>query len=484
MARSDDWLGIALPAAIAAVGLGGAVCAGLALSVIGTSGAFDDLSAWWSAPPAWEPRFAVDPAMTGGIDHAGLHEKLLPTWVIAGGYRGSPAGDAAYAEATTAVLSAIAPDPNLTALFQDLDAGVRAGPVSDPERLLQRSAAWSRYLAERGVPWRVHGTVRGVGEGGSFTLKTYHVLAAFEARIDDEARGPSTAHVEIVTRTDGLNVVEGYLGAVTDGEDGARVIVDRLETFALDALWPLFDGAPSGGGSALASAVVAEASAAMPADAVAALRATAADRRRIVAAVAAIRERRGCGGRFVINRVPWDGFGAEDDLAEVAARDSGQACPGVTVNEAALIDAASSEIRQTPGVIEALEALVAFAARPTVIHEVRHVADGGYGADVACVTDCESLPLEARAELSAYLASFAAPGSSATALVQACGQRELGGAHGAALQAISFVASACEEGLPELSAAARAEEAAFFGRKASISLPPEMPGRLPLREGE
>jgi len=195
MARSDDWLGIVLPAAIAAVGLGGAVCAGLALAVGGTSGAFDDLAAWWSAPPPWKPRFDVDPATTGGIDHALLHEKLLPTWVVAGGYRGSAAGDAAFADAGDAVRAAILGDPNLRALFEELDAGVRAGPANDPERLVQRSAAWSRYLAERGVPWRVHGTVRSIGEDGSFTLKTYHVLAAFEARVDDEARGPSDREI-------------------------------------------------------------------------------------------------------------------------------------------------------------------------------------------------------------------------------------------------------------------------------------------------
>lgn len=475
MARSDDWLSTLVPAAIVVVGLGVAVCGGFVVSVGVATGGLDRLERWWNAPPPWAPRFAVDPATTGGIDHATLHEKLLPAWVIAGDRRGSPEGDARYADACAAIRAAIAPDPNLGGLFDTLDHGVTAGPANDPAALIDASAAWSRYLADRGVPWRVHGTVRSYGENGSFALKTYHVLAAIDVAVDDADTGPGTARAEIVTRTDGLNVVEGYLGAVSDADDGARVIVDRVETFAIDTLWPQLDGIDA---HPLAPRVNAEVAAVLPADTLARLRTTAPARRQVVAAVQAIRERRRCGNQMVVQVIPWDGF-ADEDFTDIVAHDLGDPCPGVTPEEAEAIHAGSATLRETPGLHDAIEALVAFATRPTLVHEARHVLDGGVEGHLACALGCADLSDATRAELSAYLASFASDGVAATALLQACEVRDQGGAHGRALALVRAIPGACLLGEVDV-AASRDDELRYFGRRATLTLPADYPRTLPL----
>src|SRR5688572_16141366 len=63
--------------------------------------------------PRYEPTIAVDRSVFAGIDFQAVHADLLPAWVIAAGSR-----DLAALDATAdAVRAALAPDPNLVAVF-------------------------------------------------------------------------------------------------------------------------------------------------------------------------------------------------------------------------------------------------------------------------------------------------------------------------------------------------------------------------------
>jgi hypothetical protein len=119
-----------------------------------------------------------------------------------------------------------------------------------------------------------------------------------------------------------------------------------------------------------------------------------------------------------------------------------------------------------------------------VVHEARHLADDG-DPDLSCRGCPESMSYAVRAEVSAYLASFAAAGLGHVALVQACGvDLDRNEAHSAALSFLlpRLLPFGCDGPMPDgWYDSARALERQLFAREDVIAFPIGFPETLPLR---
>jgi len=429
-----------------------------------------------------QPRYRADqPPNLEAVDLERVHAELFPEWVI---QASRPPGRSDRAEqALDALRTEVEPDDNLTALVDEMALLVGEDPAEHAHRLLYLCWAWSEYLDDQGRPWRLVGAVRVGSDTSYFYTKSYQVLSDGLARV-----GGVDHRVRLVTRADHTNVVEAYLGAVEERTEGALVVVDRVVDLAVDEVWPLMSPAAEGEldpvPRAFAEPVRAEVSAALSAPDVEVLRETAEDRARLVATVEAIRARRDCGSRFVIPFMPWEGIEPEDEGSwfGYADRSEGSSCPMLTREEATVVVEVSRRLREAEGLEDALEALVAQVSRAVAIHELRHVADGDH-------TPCPGCPDGAHPavvpELSAYAASFAAPGIGVTALFQGClADRTTGGSHALALELIlaRLLDDGCQGGPPpDLYERASALEEQLFARSEPTTLPADYPAALPLR---
>lgn len=474
-------------------------CAGVTVLALGLAAtlvfalAGDRLDRWWAGEtdlagePVYLPPHPVDAAALGRVDFARVHGELLPGYVIAASYVDSPEGLVQLENAAAALREGVAADRNLDAIVVELHELVRAGPARSADRLQYLSWAWNDYLGRNGVPWRIDASINLERDHGLFYAKCYRVLATVPVTVGD-----ATYQGHLLTRADRLNVVELYLGQASRHEDGALVVVDRVAGFAFDDVWPLLDPAldprqlPSR--RAFAPAVRAEIGAALsPAD-VAVLTTTALDRAELASLVSVLHARRDCGSRFVIPELPWDGL-PETEYERVrrfAVASEGRDCPDITAEEAEQLASLSTRLRTAPGLEPAVEALVAWISRGVLVHEARHVADDdqvGIENPLPCAP-CGDAPVAVRAELSAYLASFATDGLAATSLYQACEVLDGGGSHAAALQLLlpELAPEACSAGPPaDLTARARDLEMRWLGRSEPIVLSDKLPARVPLR---
>ncbi|MFH1469940.1 MAG: hypothetical protein ABIO70_36485 [Pseudomonadota bacterium] len=418
----------------------------------------------------WEAPHPVAPGDLAGVDLAAVHAELIPAWMIAQDRGGERATAAARA-----LREGVAADPNLAALVDELTTLVAQDPAGQTERIHALLDGWNAYLGALGEPWRLEGHVRRGEHGVFFYTKSYHVEAALSA-----TAGEVVAPLLLLRRVDHTNVVEGYLGLVRAGEPEALVVVDRARDFALEELWPLLDPA---GVEPFAPGVASEAAAALSEGDLAALVATAPARRAGLIAVAHIQARNACGSPVLLADLPW--FGLDQDslafLEQAVGAFASPTCPGVLPAELDALRAATESSRATPGLEAALEALAAWAARGTAIHEARHAVDGAlFGA--AASPHADGLPLSGAAvdELSAYLASFAWSDARFAALQQACAQTD--GPHGRAMAWIDHALDgACAAPPADLAARAQALERAVFGTRDPVVLPAEWPARLPLR---
>lgn len=435
----------------------------------------------WSGETVYDPPYGQRDAALADIDFARVHGELLPVWQSRLARHGAEA--TSTRDAFDALQLAIAPDPNLVLLAEEM--GVLASdPARDPDRLLYVTWAWSRYLDRAELPWVIEGSVRLDDDGGGlFYTKNYEVVADLSASVGDQP-----VRARLVERVDRTNVVERYLGQVSDADEGALIVVDRVREVALDVVWPLLDPASE---HAHADGVQGEALDALSPESAAVLVGAAADRAELVRAVASMRARRACGSRFVVPSVPWDGFDARTrtrlyDYAEAA---TGSRCPTVTHPEAVLVDRSSRSLQELEGLEPALEELVAWVARGVVIHEARHVADTLAGeleeGNLPCDSCEDGLSDWARAEASAYLASVAEPGG-AVALAEMCGLLDDPDALPAHyLEAITEVTgrvapAGCDQPRTDLLAYSRHVEEVWFGRQDRIALG-TFPSRLRAR---
>jgi hypothetical protein len=294
--------------------------------------------------------------------------------------------------------------------------------------------------------------------------------------------------LRVLRRVDRSNLREGYLGMVVEGDERALVLVDRVRDFALDELWQLFDPALdpelSAREAAFAPLARAEAAALLEPAQVEVLRATARARWEMRAVGMAMELRRACGAGLSMRAPPWQGLDkAELDLLEdLSARSGNPACPDITLDEVDRLRAATRLIRQTGDLEPALEALVAWAARATAVHELQHVADTrAHGVlEAPPCGSCGELPAAVGRELSAYTASLAHSGAGSAALLQACQQR--GGSHGWAVDELSGrLGGACDVPGVTLGARAQALEAALYGARDAMAIPQDWPQGLPVR---
>lgn len=381
----------------------------------------DRLSALFSGEKNWQGEHvftAAAPSMLGRVDLRRVHQTLLPDWIVAQAWvdREGP-GPARDAEA--ALRQAITSDENLVALLDELVERVQGDLWTEAERLVFLATAWSTYLDAQDAPWRVEGGVIDLGSGPFFYAKVYEILVDGAVGV-----GGQPQRIRLMRRADTLNVREAHLGHVVEGEDGGLVVIDRIEDFAADGIWPLLgdDTGASDLERAHGAAVRAEAATQLPAEDLALLQETASARRQLIDAVQSVAER-GCDFHFT--RIPWQGFDARDRamLSESLHRGRGQRCPPLTHAETKALVTASETLRGSHGLDRALASLVGWAARATAVHEARHVADQGLGFD----------PVEA--ELSAYVAAFSTDGVAALSLFQACRANQgVDGVHAQALR--------------------------------------------------
>ncbi|MFT5683258.1 MAG: hypothetical protein ACI8RZ_004189 [Myxococcota bacterium] len=406
----------------------------------------------------------------------------MPAWVIAASRAGEAYGGARESAAWQRLSSAIADDDNLTDLAEDLRADVLADPWSRAADIRYRLWAWSAYLDSQGKPWRLEGEVIDPGGGAFLYVKSYRVMADGAVVLADQR-----LRFRLLRRADSTSAVEGYLGhAGEGGGEGVLLLADRLAIFATDTLWPLLDSADDGRRIGLARAwakpvrgEVAE----ILGDQVAPLTRTATHRRTLLAAWEGMQDRYDCMD-YRIHRIPWQGLPDHHQalMAQLVARDAELACPAVTAEEHAAFVAYQEAIAAEPGVEAALEGLLAVAARPTALHETRHLADR---SDPPTCTGCDLDPGDSVNELSAYLTSFAHPEVGHLALYQACRATKSGrGRHALAVSIATrhILPRGCANPPPDdLAARALAAEVSLFGRDQIAQIPADFPASVALR---
>lgn len=395
-----------------------------------------------------------------------VHAVELPRWMIR--LAAARAGEYENLRAR-AVMSAIArqtrPFPELSAAAHDvlwLDAA-EALPWS-PWRAVPVLHRWNAALDRAGLAIHLDATVETDPRGPVLAVNVYRV--SFEGAVQVGAR---KVRARLLKRLDRTNLVESWLGVVSEGHDGARVVLDRVRDVSLDLLWPLLDPRRD---DAPARAIQRELRAALLPEHVETLARTAPVRATAMRAAREINRRRRCGSPLVMPRVPWRGFGPDGCrvLLDAAVPPGAELCPRVTTVEALELAESTVTLANTPRLEAALAALVGHLARSVVVHEARHAADRVAG-EPACRTCPAGMSAAARSELRAYLASLADPATGQAALRQVC-HASLDAAHAAAWTEarVALGGDPCAEPPRDLRARALAATQARFGSVEAITL--------------
>lgn len=412
-----------------------------------------------------------------------VHGDLLPSWVIAEANIERWGEDHAD-DAFETLQDELSDDPNLVEILDETREIVRSGQaVERADRLDYLMRSWSNYLTERQEPFFVQGNVAVSSRNSFFYVKTYRVASDLRVAVgDDDHRS------RIVRRLDSTNVRESYLGATSKGADGAVVVLDRLYEFALDDIWPLVDETPAELSDDLhgrfGPAVRAELVRALPEPDRDALVDALETWRAMHDVLDAVEARHDCGSSLVIRRPGHRGL-ATDTISQLerwASDDPLDLCPALTDDELTELRDLSGELREDEDLDRAMGALVAWLGEGISIHEARHVADdvrhNGLEDPLPCTVCNDRDGAPTRAELSAYLSSFAWGASPNTTYFQACvatsGRR---GPHARAMRIIERgLDTTCADGpVDGLSERARQLEATWFGRTERIELPTDYP---------
>ncbi len=425
--------------------------------------------------PIYVPIHRVSAEDLSRIDFDAIHRTILPEYVLAMGRADTPAGHRRAEYAYRRLRDALEPDPNLVELWSELHLLSMIDPVRHARRIDYLLWAHNRRLETLHQPYRLEATLYLRGERPRLATRSYRVL---EEGLTEEGHRARYLH-----RIDPLSFVEPWLGHTTREADGAMLVADRILHFATRHLWP-----------ALAPALEArrpetergpipgmrdEAERAIDPELFAVLRETAEDQQALLEAAASIEARHACGSEFRVFDLPYRGLSRRSYamLGLAIEQSRGSTCPDVTLAEAAQIVGASERLAQTPRLEEALEALAAFGARAVAAHEIRHVADGP-SRSLRCPGCAPATPALVRAELSAYLASFADESVGHTAALVACSnpEREVGvDAHAIRLALEASMPEGCGVPAPDLHARARAAEARYFGPREVVGLGPSFP---------
>lgn len=443
-----------------------------------------------------------DRADVAALDLYTIHRELLPRWVVAAARRErSPRWER---EAFGDLESAIRSEPNLTWIAGQIRQIIINDEVLiEAERLQYLSWLWSSYLDRHGQPYWIQGGV-GVhpGRPSFFYVIAYETRSDFTVEVDGEPQ-----RVRLVARIDRMNIRELHLGSVSRHEDGAVLIADRIQDFAIDAIWPIL-ALPSDAGIGanglperedeqwnleellFAYEVAEEMRGGVSEEDFELLENTASSRAALAAVTDSIAERRWCSG-FSLRRLPLEGLDDQQltSLAWLAIRSEGHWCPRIKLEEAELLVKHTQALEAESGghrerFARAIGAVVAWFSGTVTVHEGRHVADevaGGAG-ELDC-RECGSSPVAS--EVSAYLASFAWGPAPATAVYQACrAVRREQNPHAAAMEAIQQrLGHLCQEGVPkDLASRAQRVEREMLGRSERMEIPEGLPEAVVLRE--
>ncbi len=420
-----------------------------------------------------------------------VHAELLPAWVIA--LSNNRSGQA-EARAFQELREALAQDPDAVTMLEQLRERVTAeeGLAAASDDIFETVQIWNRAMDHADQPWWIDANIMTGSRRPVFYIKSYKILADFQVTVGDTGAW----RTRIGARADNTNVREGFLGHTTPHQDGAMILADRLYDFSLREVWPLL-AAPAHADDltprqrAFAPKVRAEVAAHLPEEAFARLAQHAPTRLKLERTLEAVRNRADCGSTFSITDLPWDGMPPDqiDLLRQYADRDRFTDCPAITDTEINAIVDTSEALREDTELQRAAEHLVAFVSRPIAVHEARHVADNAtadaFTTPLPCARcDAHKMGRSARAEASAYLATFASGEAPYTALYQVCGlDFTRRSAHVVALRLIlSDLGVACTRAPPEeIAPQAAALEEELFGRSDPVTLPrPTYPERLEL----
>ena len=395
------------------------------------------------------PAYPVDPAVADQIDFERLYAELIPAWMIAVGHPTDPDAAAKITDRAQAVRQAVAADPNLSSLFDELER-LALAPRENGERLVYLAWAWNRQVDLLGVPWRLGANVLIGADQAYFYTESYRVVG--DARV---LVGSESVRTRILSRVDSTNIVESFLGRVADHRDGAFVVLERLEEFVLDEIWPLLDadalvGRELVGGPLIQRELFYEL--------------------RLPDLVA------------LIHSAPWR-------RQLLAALDIDADCPPVTPVEVRAIAEAARHLRATKGLEDALAALLAHAARGFAVHEARHAADEGrlfayQKMRLRCGQLCRGWDRVGLAELSAILASLAHSPARYLALYQMCGMEIDNCPRRAGVLIADALPGGCDDPDENLALDAAGLEELWLGRSEPIAVPEEFPRVLPVTTRE
>jgi hypothetical protein len=436
---------------------------------------------WWRGERAWTGERQFVPAETpdadAGIDWTLLHQQLLPRWGLGLGWgRGSTEEQAAF----DAVFAEARKDPNLARLLLELRAVARTNAARQSRRVEYLGWAWNDYLAGLGVPWYLECNVAAGPGNNRLLIQSYRVQGRTTAQV-----GRRAYPLLVLERADRVGTHDGALGRARVHDGLGQVLVKGVREQAELWVWPLFDrlGSHANRGDAeFARPMSAEVQAALSPEHYAVLSRTAPSFHALVGLRKSILESQDPGSRFRMSLPPAHGYAPtfRAELERMAEAEHGSACPVLSLLEADRIDLESEALARVPELEAALAALTAHLVRGVAVHEARHVADEDQAHASGKPPRCPGCPRElgaaARAEVSAYLASFADEQTGISSLYQACHVGRKSGANATALGYLlpQLLAGGCSQGPPsDLYARARRLEQRLFNRSQPIALEPD-----------
>jgi len=434
-------------------------------------------------PEPWLPCF--DPNAIESIDFEAVHAHLLPEWVIALHHDPYSVGSSREQRRFDALIAEAGKDPNLALLLRRLRDRATLGVSLHALEISQLLDGWNHTMQQAGLPWYVAYDSVESARGGRLYTRCYHVQADVLVPV-----GPQTHGVRLLSRVDSTNVAEAFFGQTSTEEQRALVVGDRVAEFALERLWPMMepqlDAKCSEMDRAFAPALRHEASQWLSDDTLESLRQGAMLRHQLIERLQEIERKKGCGRWLAVDHVPWNGLSEKGRsiIARAAQVNERKRCDRLTHKDAQWLIGVSEALSSDEKLKDSLGQLAAWLARAVASHEVRHLADGVPGRVLTCDACPEGMSERAKAEVSAYVASFASKRTAFVALYQACGV-EVPVSHGSG-DALRFVLGVlmpqgCESPPPNnLVEQARLLDWILFKRVQPIEITDTFPKSVPL----
>lgn len=426
--------------------------------------------------PIYVPAHRCDP-VTSGLDAEALHHRRIPEYFAALAHTDTQIGRRRATDALHWLERSLGRDENLRDLWRELDLLLRVDVLRHARRIDYLLWAHNEYVDSLGLPYRIEVSLRLRDERPLLDVRSYTVLA-------DRVNGDD-ARVRVVQRIDQSARRETWLGHTSGSADGAILVGDRIHDFTIREVWPLLapgtDERLDAHVRPLADAVRRSIREVLDPHAYGVLETTAEDQLALLESARSIDARHRCGSSFRVYGLPYRGLSRRSyEMLGVAVELSRRSpCPDVTLFEASQIVGASERLRATDDVAPALELLNGVVARAVAAHELRHVVDGP-SRELPCPGCRVSMPPLVLAEVSAYLATLAAPETAPLALLMACVNRSTDGIDAAAITLVSrAIGYRCGEPLPEdLTARAERAEHTLFGTRSATHVPSTFPRSL------